>query len=230
MKKETQQWPRQSRRGPNASVLEKIRTEADYFERDAGRLRDPPFHKQHCFAGSGVIEAGCQTVIRSRVKPSGLFGSVRGAHSIIALRGCRLNGRLEDHWEGRRAAQLQLLCRAPIADLRGENRPYACRLGHPGQTPDIEQLRRHSRPGDRRGSSTERSAFVVSPAGGLPVRLPRLGVMRGRARKSGSPCLACGRSGPSRHHVDLQLRIRGRDIRFRQTQLAAHEIAALRDR
>ncbi len=63
----------------NAGILEKIRAEAGYFERnaghmrDAGRMRDPLFHKQHLFAGSGVIEAGCQTVIGSRLKPSGMF-------------------------------------------------------------------------------------------------------------------------------------------------------------
>ena len=88
----------------NAGVLEKIRTEADYFERNAGRMRYPKFRKQHFFVGSGVIEAGCKTVIGSRLKQSGMFWTVRGANAIIALRCCHLNGRFEDYWEGRRAA------------------------------------------------------------------------------------------------------------------------------
>jgi hypothetical protein len=88
----------------NADVLEKIRIEADYFERNAERMRYPQFRKQHLFVGSGVIEAGCKTVIGSRLKQSGMFWTVRGANSIIALRGCHLNGRFEDYWEGRRAA------------------------------------------------------------------------------------------------------------------------------
>lgn len=88
----------------NADVLEKIRTEADYFERNAERMRYPKFRKQHLFVGSGVIEAGCKTVIGSRLKQSGMFWSVRGANSIIALRCCHLNGRFEDYWEDRRAA------------------------------------------------------------------------------------------------------------------------------
>jgi len=82
----------------------KIRTEAEYFERNAERMRYPKFRRQHLFVGSGVIEAGCKTVIGSRLKQSGMFWTVRGANSIIALRCCHLNGRFEDYWEVRRAA------------------------------------------------------------------------------------------------------------------------------
>jgi hypothetical protein len=88
----------------NAEVLEKLRTEADYFERNAERMRYPKFRRQHLFVGSGVIEAGCKTVIGSRLKRSGMFWTVRGANAIIALRCCHLNGRFEDYWENRRAA------------------------------------------------------------------------------------------------------------------------------
>jgi hypothetical protein len=88
----------------NQEVLEKIRTEAEYFERNADRMRYPQFRRQHLFIGSGVIEAGCKTVIGSRLKKSGMFWTVRGANSIIALRCCHLNGRFEDYWEGRRVA------------------------------------------------------------------------------------------------------------------------------
>jgi len=88
----------------NLEVQEKIRIEADYFERNAERMRYPKFRRQHLFVGSGVIEAGCKTVIGSRLKQSGMFWTVRGANSIIALRCCHLNGRFEDYWEDRRAA------------------------------------------------------------------------------------------------------------------------------
>jgi hypothetical protein len=87
-----------------AEVRKKIRTEADYFERNTERMRYPKFRRQHLFVGSGVIEAGCKTVIGSRLKQSGMFWTVRGANSIIALRCTHLNGRFEDYWEGRRAA------------------------------------------------------------------------------------------------------------------------------
>jgi hypothetical protein len=88
----------------NSEVAEKIRTEADYFERNAERMRYPKFRRQHLFVGSGVIEAGCKTVVASRLKRSGMFWAVRGANAILALRCSLLNGRFEDYWEDRRAA------------------------------------------------------------------------------------------------------------------------------
>ena len=88
----------------SAEVLDQIRTEADYFERNTERMRYPKFRKQHLFVGSGVIEAGCKTVVGSRLKQSGMFWTVRGANSVIALRCCHLNGLFENYWEARRAA------------------------------------------------------------------------------------------------------------------------------
>jgi hypothetical protein len=88
----------------NAEVLEEIRSEAAYFETNAARMRYPDFRRQHLFVGSGVIEAGCKTVIGSRLKRSGMFWTVRGANAIIALRCCHLNDRFEDYWEVRQAA------------------------------------------------------------------------------------------------------------------------------
>jgi Uncharacterised protein family (UPF0236) len=88
----------------NPEVREKIRTEADYFERNTERMRYPKFRGQHLFVGSGVIEAGCKTVVAFRLKRSGMFWTVRGANAILALRCCHLNGQFEDYWEQRRAA------------------------------------------------------------------------------------------------------------------------------
>src|SRR5215472_3703132 len=92
-------------RAANALVTEKIRTEADYFERNAERMRYPKFRRQHLFVGSGVVEAGCKTVIGSRLKQSGMFWTVRGANAILALRCSHLNGCFEDYWERRREAR-----------------------------------------------------------------------------------------------------------------------------
>lgn len=88
----------------DADLAEKLRTEADYFTTNASRMRYPKFRKQHLFVGSGVIEAGCKTVIGSRLKQSGMFWTVRGANAILALRCQHLNNRFEDYWESRRAA------------------------------------------------------------------------------------------------------------------------------
>ena len=88
----------------NVEVAERIRTEADYFERNPARISYPKFRRQHLFVGSGVIEAGCKTVIGSRLKQSGMFWTVRGANALIALRCCQLNNRFEDYWNARRPA------------------------------------------------------------------------------------------------------------------------------
>ena len=85
-------------------IDEKVRLEAEYFHKNSNRMRYPEFRRQGLFVGSGVIEAGCKTVIGSRLKLSGMFWTVRGANAIIALRCNRLSGRFEDYWEARRAA------------------------------------------------------------------------------------------------------------------------------
>jgi hypothetical protein len=88
----------------NPELLERIRTEADYFDNNKERMRYPNYRAQHLFIGSGVIEAGCKTIIGSRCKQSGMFWTVRGANAILALRCCHFNGRFEGYWEGRKAA------------------------------------------------------------------------------------------------------------------------------
>ena len=84
-------------------LAEKLRTEADYFVKNARRMRYPKFRRQHLFVGTGVIEAGCKTVIGSRLKESGMWWTVSGANAILALRCCYLNGRFESYWEARAA-------------------------------------------------------------------------------------------------------------------------------
>lgn len=72
-----------------------------YFEKNAWQMRYAQFRHQKFFVGSGVVEAGCRTVIGERLKQSGMRWSVRGANSIIALRCCILSGRFEDFWASR---------------------------------------------------------------------------------------------------------------------------------
>jgi hypothetical protein len=91
-----------SQAASHPELAEDLRTEANYFEVNKERMRYPKFRKQGLFVGSGVIEAGCKTVL-GRLKRSGMFWTVRGANAIIALRCCQLSGRFEDYREARRA-------------------------------------------------------------------------------------------------------------------------------
>jgi hypothetical protein len=50
------------------------------------------------FVGSGVIEAGCRTVVGQRLKCSGMHWSVVGANAIITVRCLELSARAEDFW------------------------------------------------------------------------------------------------------------------------------------
>ena len=89
---------------PNEESAHLLANEADYFERNAQRMRYPSFREQGLFVGSGGVEAGCKKVIAARLKRSTMFWTVCGANQIIALHCCRLSGKLEDYWEARATA------------------------------------------------------------------------------------------------------------------------------
>jgi hypothetical protein len=90
---------------PGTDELAKtITNEAEYFDRNAERMRYPAFRAQGLFVGSGVVEAGCKVVIGARLKCSGMFWTVRGANAITALRCSRLSRRFEDYWAHRAPA------------------------------------------------------------------------------------------------------------------------------
>jgi hypothetical protein len=82
-----------------AAAEETRQTEVKYLAKNAKAMRYDLFRKQGYFVGSGVIEAGCRTVVGERLKKSGMFWSVAGANAIIALRCCQLSGRFDDFWE-----------------------------------------------------------------------------------------------------------------------------------
>ena len=66
---------------------------------DQGR----PVRDEASTTRTGAInEAGCKTVMGSRLERSGMFGTVRGANAVMALRCCRHSRQFDDHWESRR--------------------------------------------------------------------------------------------------------------------------------
>ena len=78
---------------------------ADCRLQTAGYKKAPTAIRQKgLFVGSGVLEAGCRTVVGQRLKQSGMHWTVKGANSIIALRCNILSNRWEDFWEHRAAA------------------------------------------------------------------------------------------------------------------------------
>jgi hypothetical protein len=74
---------------------DEIDTALGYFEHNAPRMRYHWFRQCGLFTGSGVVEAGCKTVIGQRLKLSGMHWTTAGASAITTLR-CQQATRPED--------------------------------------------------------------------------------------------------------------------------------------
>jgi len=83
---------------PQAAAVEEA---LGYFVRNVSRMQYGTFRAAGCFIGSGVVEAGCKTVIGGRCKQSGMFWSESGAENILALRCIHSSRRLEEFWKYR---------------------------------------------------------------------------------------------------------------------------------
>lgn len=88
----------------NKDTKEILRKTIQYFETNEQRMQYAKFRKMGLFVGSGVIEAGCKTIVGQRLKQSGMRWTVRGANAIISLRCCQISGQWEDYWENRATA------------------------------------------------------------------------------------------------------------------------------
>ena len=75
-----------------------------YYEQNKERMRYNIYRERGLFVGSGVIEAGCRSVIGQRLKQSGMHWTVGGANSIIALRCILMSHHWDDFWAYRAAA------------------------------------------------------------------------------------------------------------------------------
>lgn len=84
-----------------AAECEAFRLAQGYFDDNRARMRYAEFRAQGLCVGSGVVEAGCKTVVGERCKQSGMHWTVLGVNHILALRSCVLSGRYEDYWARR---------------------------------------------------------------------------------------------------------------------------------
>jgi len=80
--------------------------ELGYFLNNAPRMRYHWFRQYGLFAGSGVVEAGCRTIVGQRLKQAGMHWTTGGADAIIALR-CR---QASSQWES--------ICNTPHTQTR----------------------------------------------------------------------------------------------------------------
>ena len=89
---------RQSAGQPNEQAVQKA---SRYFEHNVARMQYGTFRQKGYFIGSGVVEAGCKTVIGARCKQSGMFWSEPGAGNILALRCIERSRQWENFWKTR---------------------------------------------------------------------------------------------------------------------------------
>jgi hypothetical protein len=83
---------------PQAQAVEE---QLGYFVHNVKRMKYRAFRRQGFFIGSGVIEAGCKTVIGSRCKQSGMFWGQPGAEHVLALRCIHASRHLDQFWKER---------------------------------------------------------------------------------------------------------------------------------
>ena len=109
------QWKRLLLRDRIGSVIEQARNwqgqECDdpqsvaeqlgFLERHQRRMLYGSYRRQGWFIGSGVVEAGCKTVVGKRLKQSGMFWSEPGATGVLNFRTILLSRRFDDFWRDR---------------------------------------------------------------------------------------------------------------------------------
>jgi hypothetical protein len=78
-----------------------------YFANNAHRMRYQHFRKLAMFVGSGVVEAGCKSLIGQRLKLSGMRWTINGATGLATLRCQDAGGRWDEIWQ-RPHSQTQL--------------------------------------------------------------------------------------------------------------------------
>lgn len=83
---------------PQAPAVEEA---LSYFVNNLTRMQYGTFRAKGYFIGSGVVEAGCKTVIGGRCKQSGMRWSESGAENILALRCIHSSRRLDSFWKYR---------------------------------------------------------------------------------------------------------------------------------
>ena len=81
------------------SKCDAIQNQINYLDSHSTRTHYGRYRQEGLFFGSGVIEAGCKTVVGRRLKQSGMFWSQSGAENILSLRCLVLGQNFDDDWK-----------------------------------------------------------------------------------------------------------------------------------
>jgi len=75
-----------------------------YIDNNRHRMLYGTYKQEGCFYGSGVVEAGCKSVIGKRAKQSGMFWSTPGAEDVLVMRTALHSNRFDAYWDQKHAA------------------------------------------------------------------------------------------------------------------------------
>lgn len=89
---------RQARSLATEKKRNNINTQLEYFKSNRNGMLYKTFHDRGYFIGSGVVEAGCKSVIGKRLKQSGMFWSEDGAENILTFRAALESNRMDILW------------------------------------------------------------------------------------------------------------------------------------
>jgi hypothetical protein len=78
-----------------------VETALGYFANNVSRMQYGTFRANKYFIGSGVVEAGCRSLIGKRCKQSGMFWGEPGADKVLAFRCIHASRRMDSFWKYR---------------------------------------------------------------------------------------------------------------------------------
>lgn len=93
--------------------IEIIEREIAYFKTNLERTQYGAFLAKGYFIGSGVVEAGCKTVVGRRLKQSGMFWNKQGGEDLLGLRCIVLHPEFNKIWEARLPLLMAQRAKAP---------------------------------------------------------------------------------------------------------------------
>jgi hypothetical protein len=89
------------RQRQTSGAPESVEENLGFLERHQKRMQYGTYRRNGWFIGSGVVEAGCKTLVGKRLKQSGMFWSEGGATAVLNFRTLLLSGRFDAFWADR---------------------------------------------------------------------------------------------------------------------------------
>jgi len=90
---------RRTQKVRSSQRLQTIREVLRYFTRNRKRMNYAEYRRKGFPIGSGVVEAGCKTLIGHRFKRAGMRWSIDGGQNILNLRAAVLSDRWDPFWK-----------------------------------------------------------------------------------------------------------------------------------